>query len=150
MGNSEMGVLNRGYSHSSASVIPIDVHTSSIDPTALSGVAAISSSSYRTCAIFSADRSVKCWGDQSNGQLISVNNHIISINSTPAAPHANSSPLTNIETISFGSGYTCVLTTNGNVKCWGYGSGDYEQLGNGQHGSFDSIDPQPPQDIINP
>ena len=74
-----------------------------------------------TCTLMS-DGHIKCWGDNTYGQLGNGN--------TTASP----SPIlvagiSNATQISSGYGYTCALITDGTVECWG--NGGLGQLGNG-------------------
>ena len=108
---------------------PIDVHTNSSNSIPLSGIKAISSGYYHTCALTKKGL-VKCWGRGSHGRLGDGR----AINApTPVNVHTNSSestPLSEIVAISSGGYHTCALTNKGNVKCWGYGSSG--QLGHGK------------------
>ena len=101
---------------------PVDVHTSASDNSPLSDIAAISTGPYHTCAITTNDK-VKCWGNPSYGRLGNRSNS--GSNPTPVDVHTsftNADPLSDITAISNGLHHTCALTTNHNVKCWGYGN----------------------------
>jgi hypothetical protein len=78
----------------------------------LSNVTQISAGSSHTCALIS-DGTVKCWGSNSSGQ--SASGSISTNNSSPVAV----SGLTGVAAIGAGSSHTCVLITDGTVKCWG-------------------------------
>jgi alpha-tubulin suppressor-like RCC1 family protein len=80
-----------------------------------SGVAAISSGDYPTCALTTGG-GVKCWGS--------------GYGSTPVGVVGLASGVTAIST---GAQYTCALTTNGGVKCWGVNNEG--ELGNGTTGT---------------
>ena len=111
-----------------SSLTPVDVHASSSDTSALSGIVAISSGSFHTCALTTGGN-VKCWGYGGHGQL---GNGGTDNNSTPVDVQTSSSDsaaLSGIVAISSGYAYTCAVTTGGNVKCWG--DGGFGQLGNG-------------------
>ncbi len=92
-----------------------------------SGVAAIATANRHTCALTSAG-GVKCWGDNSDGQL--------GDNSTMTRYTAvDVSGLTSgVAAIAagVGLGHTCALTSAGGVKCWGNNVAG--QLGNGTGG----------------
>ena len=109
------------------SLTPVDVHTSSTDPSALGDIAAISTRVSHTCAVTEGGN-VKCWGYGYYGQL---GNKATADSSTPVDVQASStgtSALSDIAAINAGSAHTCALTEGDNVKCWGIeGSG---QLGN--------------------
>jgi alpha-tubulin suppressor-like RCC1 family protein len=87
-----------------------------------SGVIQIVTGGAHACAL-TASRSVKCWGQNTAGQL---GNNSTTNSSVPV----DVSSLTNSTgTISAGSQHTCANNVNGGVKCWG--SNEYGQLGNG-------------------
>lgn len=81
----------------------------------------IAAGATHACAILS-NGSVKCWGDNSNGQMgdgSTVNkNAPIEIKSLPP-----------VNSIVLGAGHTCALTQSNTVQCWGDGSRG--QLGDG-------------------
>ena len=113
-----------------SSPTPVNVHTSSSDDIPLGGIAAISAGTYHTCAL-TTDGNIKCWGEGSYGQLGNGN---ASRQSAPVGVHTSSedaNPLSGVAAISSGGKWTCALTTDDNVKCWGRG-GD-GQLGNGRN-----------------
>ena len=89
----------------------------------------ISSGGSHTCAL-TTNGNVKCWGNGSSGKL--GNGSISGVESTPVDVHtsfSDATPLSGITAISSGASHTCALTTDDNVKCWGYGSSG--RLGNG-------------------
>ena len=75
---------------------------------------AIKASSNKTCALLN-DSTVKCWGDNSYGQL--GNNSMASIVKLPVSVQGLSG-----ETVSDISN-NCALISGGEVKCWGYPNG---------------------------
>ena len=106
---------------------PVDVHSSSVDSTPLSGVVQLSAGSSHTCALTSLG-GVKCWGYGASGQ---VGNKSTTDQTTPVDVHSSSvdsTPLSGVVQLSAGYSHTCALTSLGGVKCWGYG--DYGRLGN--------------------
>ena len=132
-GSGHSGQLGDGGSSSSST--PVYVHTSSSDPTPLSGIKAISSGGWHTCALVSD--TIKCWGYGGYGQLgiggegewdDSTLEYYYSLGTpTPLDVHTSSSdsnPLSNIAAVSAGDNHTCALTKGGSVKCWGYGQDD--------------------------
>jgi len=98
-----------------------------IVPTALSGLreddgaATLGAGQSHTCALLK-DRSVWCWGANTEGQL---GDGTTSSRSNPAAV----SGLTDIMEISLGGSHTCALRLDGTVSCWGRGAEG--QLGDG-------------------
>ncbi|WP_353569819.1 choice-of-anchor D domain-containing protein [Candidatus Albibeggiatoa sp. nov. BB20] len=91
-----------------------------VDVTGLSsGVSAIALGYYHSCALLDTG-SVKCWGENSNGQL--GDNSIIN-RYTPI----DVSSLNNVTDINLGYYHSCVLLDTGNVQCWGYNN--HGQLG---------------------
>jgi alpha-tubulin suppressor-like RCC1 family protein len=86
-----------------------------------SAVTALEGGSAHTCALASGG-SVKCWGDNSSGQLgdgtttqRSMPVEVVGLTGAGVA-------------LAAGSAHTCVVTSSGAVKCWG--ANHYGQLGN--------------------
>ncbi|GAB4149163.1 MAG: hypothetical protein OHK0017_12710 [Patescibacteria group bacterium] len=73
-----------------------------------------------TCALLST-QNVRCWGYAGLGQLGYGNTNAIGDNETPASI-GDVNIGAPVASIGAGGSHTCVLLTNGNVKCWGYGS----------------------------
>ena len=84
----------------------------------------ISAGSHLTCAILD-DSTVKCWGDNSTGQLGNGTN---TNTNTPGAP-INLGTNRTATAISNRSSHTCALLDNGQFTCWGLNNEG--QLGNG-------------------
>jgi alpha-tubulin suppressor-like RCC1 family protein len=86
------------------------------------GVNAITAGSSHTCA-FLNNNVVKCWGDNSYGQL---GNGSTIDSATPVDVIVGSDGVT---AIAAGSNHTCLRTTLGGLRCWGLNSNG--QLGDG-------------------
>lgn len=99
--------------------------------TLLTGISKIAAGGEHTCALTTGG-GVKCWGyNNSHGQLgdgTAVNSFI---------PIDVTELVSGVTAISAGDAYTCALTTNGAVKCWG--GNEHGQLGNGT--TVDSLIP---------
>ncbi len=94
---------------------------------ALSNVAEISAGAVTTCALLT-DRTVKCWGYNSQGEL-GNGTTISSSTPVPVKGNAGTSAISDATQISAGGNHTCTLLTDRTVKCWGTsGAGE---LGNG-------------------
>ncbi|WP_347261229.1 Ig-like domain repeat protein [Rudaea sp.] len=98
-----------------------------------SGVAAIATGGTHTC-VLTTTGGVKCWGNNSNGQLGN--------NSTTDSPApVDVAGLTGgVAAIAAGGFHTCALTEAGAVKCWGAN-------GEGQLGNGSATDKPSPADV---
>ncbi|MDG1540350.1 MAG: S8 family serine peptidase [Candidatus Thalassarchaeaceae archaeon] len=121
-GQNSNGQLGDGTSIDSSSPIPTEMGGKD----ALS----ISTGSYHTCAIMS-DRTVRCWGDNWNGQIGD------GTNTDRATPVEISIP-SNSSAVSLDAGamHTCLGVNDGSMFCWGYNA--YGQLGNGGNSNSNS------------
>ena len=78
-----------------------------------SGVAAVSAGGRHTCAVTRAGV-VKCWGDNSAGQL-GIGTNTATFSTVPV----NVVNLSSAVAVSSGAEHTCALTSSGAVSCWG-------------------------------
>lgn len=106
----------------------LDIYTSPIScstvPVIVSGIdsaVGISNGYSHSCVVLS-NGSVKCWGNNSAGQL---GDGTKSISSTPVFV----SGINNAIGVSAGNNHTCALLSDATVKCWG--ENYFGQLGNG-------------------
>ena len=104
-GNNFYGKLGDGTTVDKS--IPVDVTGLS------SGVAAIAAGGSQTCVLMTSG-GVKCWGANGYGQL---GDGTTVAKNTPVGVSGLDS---GIAVVTSGSAHSCVLTTGGGVKCWGY------------------------------
>jgi alpha-tubulin suppressor-like RCC1 family protein len=78
-----------------------------------------------SCALLD-DATVKCWGNNSSGQLGYADT---SYRSSPPEPVVNLGSSNTAKTIQVGSDHTCVILDSNAVKCWG--ANNYGQTGYG-------------------
>ena len=107
------GQLGNGTFSNSNLPVPVNGLTS--------GVVAVSSGKYHTCALLSGG-GIKCWGGNSSGEL---GNGSTADSNIPVDVSGLTSGVT---AISAGDAHTCAITTTGAAKCWGINT--FGQLGN--------------------
>ncbi|HEY0230290.1 MAG TPA: hypothetical protein VGC55_03475 [Dokdonella sp.] len=117
-GNNQYGQLGNGQFSQTPGLVPAAV--SGLD----SGVTAIAMGTATACAI--VEDAVKCWGDNSTGQL---GNGTFDSSALPVDVTGLGSGVTALS----GSSNTFCAIVAGAARCWG--SGDLGQLGNGFGGS---------------
>jgi alpha-tubulin suppressor-like RCC1 family protein len=91
----------------------------------LTNVADIEMGGGTSCAILS-DRSIRCWGDNSNSKHNSTSS---TNNWSPRLPDSPSN-LANVASISPGTAHACNVSFAGTTRCWGNGSNYRLGLGN--------------------
>ncbi len=130
-------------------------------PTAPNEVAAppVAVGIYHACAL-PGDGTVKCWGDNSHGQLgngvrtdsLTLPGDTVPAPVTVAAAPGSTSPLSGVSAIAAGLGHTCALLANGTVKCWGWNSRIDDPIAitgsGGQLGDGTTIDRLTPVTVI--
>lgn len=104
-GEGKWGQLGDGRMEGDSS-IPVSV-------SGITGASAIAAGDYHACALFDADHTVKCWGDNEWGQI--GNGDIDTEQDTPVQV----SGLTDAASISLAFAHTCAVTTDSKLKCWG-------------------------------
>jgi hypothetical protein len=87
----------------------------------LSNVASLSLGVYHSCALM-ADRSLKCWGQNDQGQM---GDPSLAFSSVPTPVPG----IANVTSVSTGYLHTCVALADGTARCWG--QNDYGALGDG-------------------
>lgn len=112
-GDNSIGQLGSG--NNSPSQVPVDVS----GLLAGSNVTSLGVGAYHTCAVVNG--AVKCWGDNSYGELGTGN---VGNTNTPTDVLGLAS---GVSAIAVGGYHACALTTGGGVKCWG--RNDDGQLG---------------------
>ncbi|MCX6123656.1 MAG: hypothetical protein NTV34_02740 [Proteobacteria bacterium] len=93
-----------------------------------------SSAGGHRCAKFNDNR-VKCWGENSYGELgLGSTSFSVGISLGQMGPNLDFSKIgKNVTKLTFGEGFSCALFNDGKVKCWGFG-------GTGALGAGNSLD----------
>jgi alpha-tubulin suppressor-like RCC1 family protein len=97
--------LRRSYTKKAGPILPLTI-------VGISKATAVATGSSHACAPL-LDGTIKCWGDNSFGEMG---------NGTKGeyrSPPVNVSNVTDVASISSGSGYTCAVLSNHTIKCWG-------------------------------
>jgi alpha-tubulin suppressor-like RCC1 family protein len=95
---------------------------------------AIDAGEAHTCAVLD-DSSVRCWGNNLNGELGLGNTSPIGATQTPALePSVDLGAGASAQAVTAGRQHSCALLTDGSVRCWGR-----NQLGQLGYGRTDSI-----------
>ncbi|APV50551.1 hypothetical protein BWI17_13150 [Betaproteobacteria bacterium GR16-43] len=118
-GANDKGQLGNGTT--TPSQTPVTV--SGLDGSGLS-VNQITSGARHACAVLT-NGNVRCWGDNSRGQL---GNGTTTQSLVPVTVSTGSTPLANVVEVRAGAYFTCARISNGAVRCWG--ANDRGQLGN--------------------
>jgi len=130
-GSGTSGSLGNGSFENSATPVDVIELDGTGTPKLLDGVVQITLGPNHACALTTAG-GVKCWGNNSYGQL--GNGTFAPIEgpggfATPGDVMDGSVALTGVTQISAGGWHTCAVITGGRVKCWG--NNGQGQLGNG-------------------
>lgn len=91
-------------------------------------VSALAAGRAHTCGLL-ADGAVRCWGDNSHGQLGLGHTRSIGDDELPDGPHATVPLNAAAVSVAAGGDVTCAILQGGGLRCWG--QNDYGQLGLG-------------------
>ena len=92
----------------------------------LTSAVALAVGGYHNCALL-ADRTVRCWGRNQDGQLGNGNN------TTDAGTPQTVSGLSGVAALALGGYHSCALMPDGTARCWG--RNDRGQVGDGTSNS---------------
>lgn len=114
----------------------------------------IAAGGLHTCALLQSG-GVRCWGDNTAGQLGVGTTIDIGDDETPEGSKDVNLGVGEVQQLVAGQVHTCVLMTNGSVRCWGRGTrpvdgavGGYGQLGYGNTNNIgDDEDPADAGDV---
>ena len=115
-GNNSFGQLGLGNTASLFAPSSLDI---------LVGSSQITAGNYHVCALMTATGGVRCWGDNSYGQLGVGNTTLINVCGSSALPCLLTpypkDILMDVEQIAAGHYHTCALMrVNKGVRCWGF------------------------------
>lgn len=94
----------------------------------LTGLSAVATGGFHSCAIAAADGSVWCWGYNASGQLgdgttssttAGVRSYAAHVQVNPDPDPDADNPLTGVVALAAGTFDTCALLADGSVRCWG-------------------------------
>ena len=137
-GSDGSGELGDGGSLGGTSYVPATVvHDADADATtplvALSGVTAVTSGEYHSCAVIGATGAVKCWGHNGFGQLGNgatlpgtSSAFAVAVTGLPDGSHK-------AVAVTAGESHTCAVLDDNTVRCWGQDF--FGQLGNNASGA---------------
>ncbi len=138
-GNNEYGQL--GSATNSGTLTPTPAPQAAVDLGAGRTAIAIAAGEFHTCALLD-DRSVRCWGNNSSGQLGSATNSG-TLDPNPTAQPAVDFGGRSARAISAGLGHTCALLDDSSIRCWGNNlSGQLGSATNNGSGS-PNVTPEP-------
>jgi alpha-tubulin suppressor-like RCC1 family protein len=109
---------NLGYGHRD-NIGDNEVPAAAGDVPVGGSVVQLASGQGHVCALLSGGR-VRCWGDNTFGQLGYGNTAWVGDNETPASA-GDVSVGGSVQQITAGWSHTCALLTTGRVRCWGKG-----------------------------
>lgn len=122
-GNDYYGEIGIGHIDTGDVFAPVDVD--------ITDVVGVSAGSAHTCAVL-ADGTVKCWGEDRNGELGNGDDdsELVPCRGALCAPLPVDALITEAVSVAAGEGFTCAVRRDQSLHCWGSdGSG---QLGNGE------------------
>lgn len=112
-----------------------------VDVKGLLNITAVSANGGHSCALLTSGK-VKCWGNNSNGQLGDGTTTTIARIAASPLSMPDVEGLSDVVQVSAGGLHTCALLKSGSVKCWGYNATG--QLGDGTSGT----DRRTPVDVV--
>lgn len=134
-GNNFSGQLGSAWT---VIVFPFTVETTSNTPLTVNGITtatgSIAAGLDHSCALISSDSTVRCWGENGNGQLGNFTTFSFVPPGAGASPSSTVIPVTvsginSATQVTAGLFHSCALLSSGRVMCWGRNSSG--QLGDG-------------------